>query len=241
LFNHWLRGDSLNPLVISRRFIFDQPYEHLFFIVILLSLSIITPFIAELFSKLSQKNLLTILLATFFITWWWRPWRFILPLSVPYLSFYLAGWYLKKYQPFENLTKIKLATLFLCCWVTTAVGTWLLVSHTLPNTNGLYFYTFTNPIAIITSLGVFTFFQKYIHQPPPVNTQKIITVLSEVSLGVYLLHPMILALLTWWGSEHIATQPQVLVIPIMSVLTAGISWGICLMLQQIPILKRLVV
>ena len=191
IYYHFTRQDPLLLNYVIKRFIFDQPYEHLYFLIVLLQLALITPFLAKTIKSLSTKYLGWLTFGSLFISTFWKPWRFIVPLFVPYLGFYLGGYWLKKRKPYLK-TRSFLLALFTPT-VIASVGTYLLVSNSSPDRDGLYFYTYFNPITILLSFSIFTFFQ---NRQKKLITNNLISIISSTTLGVYLIHPIVMG---WFG------------------------------------------
>jgi|GEM_PF-965504 surface polysaccharide O-acyltransferase-like enzyme len=189
IYHHFTRQDPLSVSFVIKRLIFDQPYEHLYFLIVLLQLALITPFLAKITKHLSEESLGWLTLGLLLIGIFWKPWRFIVPLFIPYLGFYLGGFWLKKKKITLNnklfITIVSLAITFIC------TGTYFLVSNSSPDRNGLYFYTYFNPFTILLSFSIFSFFQNLEKKLPH---YKIILKISSTTLGIYLIHPMVMDL-----------------------------------------------
>jgi len=189
IYYHFTRQDPLSLNFVIKRLVFDQPYEHLYFLIVLLQLALITPLLAKTIKSLPTKYLGWLTLGLLFISTFWKPWRFIVPLFVPYLGFYLGGYWLKKKKPSLKTRLLILLSFFLI--MIASLGTYLLVSNSSPDRNGLYFYTYFNPITILLSFSIFTFFQNQEKKLVPNN---LILKISNTTLGVYLIHPIVMDL-----------------------------------------------
>jgi surface polysaccharide O-acyltransferase-like enzyme len=192
VFYHILRGDSLNPLWIIKRFIFDQPYEHLYFLVVLLELAIITPWLSKIYNKLDNKQRFFLTTLMLLISVFWKPWRLIIPLFIPFIGYYLAGSLFNKYHIKINLQQ----TFFwiLSSFLISTIGTYFLVKNSSPDRNGLYFYTFFNPTVLISSLLIFNIF-KISENKLKINY--LLKKISNLTLGIYLIHPIVLGLFSF--------------------------------------------
>ena len=189
---HWTRHDPLKISFVITRLIFDQPYEHLFFLIVLLELTVITPFLSTLINSYPKRKFFYVMMGLILMSIFWQPVRFVGLLFIPYLSYYLGGYWLKKYPLKINRPTFILLSMGLIFLI--SLGTYLLVSHSSPNRNGLYFYTYFNPLGIILSTLIFIFFQQQETQLPRLN---FVSRLSAVTLGIYLIHPVILDLFSF--------------------------------------------
>lgn len=188
VYYHFTRPDPLSFSFVVKRLIFDQPYEHLFFLIVLLQLALITPFLSKIINSLRKEQLSWLTFTFLFISVFWKPSRFIIPLFVPYLGYYLGGYWLKK----KKVTLNKLFWMIsLILILLMAIGTYALVIHSSPNRNGLYFYTYFNPLIILLSFSIFIFFQNREKRLP---SKKIISQISNTTLGIYLIHPVVMDL-----------------------------------------------
>jgi surface polysaccharide O-acyltransferase-like enzyme len=189
VYYHFTRQDPLSFSFVLKRLVFDQPYEHLYFLIALLQLALITPFLTKIVKPLNTESLgwLTSLLIVIGI--FWKPWRFIVPLFIPYLGLYLGGYWLKKKKFILKKEQFLIATSLLTALI--SIGTYFLVSNSSPDRNGLYFYTYFNPLTIVFSFSIFIFFQNLEKVLP---RKQLIANISSTTLGVYLIHPMVMDL-----------------------------------------------
>jgi len=189
VYHHFTRQDPLLFSFVLKRLILDQPYEHLYFLIVLIQLALITPFLSQIIKSLSTRSLGWLILGLLFISIFWKPWRFIVPLFIPYLSFYLGGYWLKKKK--FALGRNQFFTLASLLIALISIGTYFLVSHSSPDRNGLYFYTYFNPLTILLSFSIFIFFQNL---EKKLASNELISKISNTTLGVYLIHPIIIDL-----------------------------------------------
>lgn len=224
-YNHFARHDPLTFDFVTKRFIFDQPYEHLYFLVVLIELALITPFLSKIINSISTRSLGWLTITFLFISVFWKPSRFIVPLFIPYIGYYLGAYWLKK-------RKFQLKSLYF--WISTlviialmAIGTYLLFVHPLPNRDSLYFYTFFNPLIILLSFQIFIFLQ---NKEKSLVINKYINQISKTTFIVYLFHPILVSSLhlTKLSSNFI---PTILLIMIEAILVFIISIAVATLYQ----------
>lgn len=63
--------------------------------------------------------------------------------------------------------------------------------------------------------------------------------LARLSFGIYLVHIFILREFLW-NIDAISFLPYVLQIPVLTILTFGLSWGITALLSKLPFSKYII-
>jgi len=167
-----------------------------------------------------------------------------LPVAAGYVGYFVAGYALAQIKLNSRavgwlfFTMIGLAGL-------TALGTFLLTSEAQGTVNmSLYAYLFPNVILMSGAafLALRSVNYKKIFMKPPL-CKKMVDVLSRTSLGLYLLHPMVIHLLekgTLGGKISAVTIHPLVGIPLTLFLVLGLSTAMIVILQRIPLIKRIV-
>lgn len=174
-------------------------YYHMWFMYMLISIYIAYPLLWAYIQKATKSNLQYIILVWFLIISIEPALQKFLGINIGirsevityYMGYFILGYFLHTYNFTFKYSKIfyALTTLLLICL--TAFGTEFL-SQTKLN---LYFYGNVSPNVILMSITVFLFFKElnyeklYSHYP---SINNMIIKLSNASLGIYLLHPIIL-------------------------------------------------
>ena len=183
--------------------IFNAPvYYHLWFMYMLISLYIAYPLLWAYTQKANKSNLLYVLLAWFLLISVEPALQKFYGINIGirnevftyYMGYFLLGFFLSTYNfSFKYSTILYGLLTLILIWIT-AYGTEIL-SQTKLN---LYFYGNTSPNVIIMSVTVYLFFKEIplakIYERFP-SLDKLIMNVSHASLGVYLLHPIILNLI----------------------------------------------
>ena len=68
--------------------------------------------------------------------------------------------------------------------------------------------------------------------------QKLIANLVDYSLGIYLIHPFILAVLDHFGINALVFPPAALAVPVVAIFTFLLSWLATAVMKKIPIIKQ---
>lgn len=218
----------------------SRPAEyHLWYLYSLTGLYLVIPFI-RLALKNAPKKLIEIYLILWLIGSTLYPLsdKFLhLPISINnqyftgLIGYLILGFYISRY-------KIPSFLVYLLSYfglLTTIIGTYFLTRQN----SGILDEFFFDPVApniILYSFGIFLFLKNHYFN------HRIIRVISRYSLGVYLIHPLIIELLTS-GTLGIRLYPSTFTefigIPLMSVLVLAISLFMVYIFKKIPILKHL--
>jgi len=174
-------------------------YYHLWFMYMLISLYIAYPLMWGFIKQSNRYIIAYILLAWFLIVSIEPALHKFYGIHIGirnevltnYMGYFILGYFLSTYNFSFRFSKIVYAILSILLIYLTAFGTELLSQNKL----NLYFYGNISPNVIILSTTVYLFFKEvpfnkmYIKFP---YLAMIITNLSYASLGIYLLHPIIL-------------------------------------------------
>jgi surface polysaccharide O-acyltransferase-like enzyme len=216
LFYHLVKGDELTVGFILHRLVFDQPYEHLYFLIALFFLFLITPllnYLLSLSSKLKTALFTISILYTLFIP----QTRFIGVFWIPFVSYYLAGYVLYRWH--LNTPRFSKPSLLLCliimCMVSMMLGTALLTTHFIPNHDGFYLFGISSPLTILLSYSLFMLFLRIFFEK---KKDLHINRLAECAFGVYLIHPLFIKL------SFTNSEPTMLWRFITVVFTLFVSW-----------------
>lgn len=174
-------------------------YYHMWFMYMLISLYIAYPLLWGYVQKVNKFNIIYILIAWFLMVSIEPALQRFYGINIGirsevltyYMGYFLLGYFLTTYNFKFKYSKIFYGVTSLIIIALTAYGTALL-SETKLN---LYFYGNVSPNVIILSMTVYLFFKEVDFQNiytkfPFLHT--FILHLSNTSLGIYLLHPIIL-------------------------------------------------
>ncbi len=241
-YNHFSKGYPLSLQFFIDQVILGQSYEHLNFLFIVLGLYLITPGLKEILKKIKQQHLFFMILLFLSIGIFWTETPSTPTLFIPYIGYYLAGFFLKnstisyKYRSF-------IPAVIVLSISSIAIGTYLFVSHTIENSNGLYFYYYLNPLVILLAICVFLMIRNR-HTIFPTSTfvpRSFILTVSSATFGIYLIHPLIQDILgNMLGITSLSSPYIVLGVADVITLTLMLSFGITFVIKQIPYLRTVV-
>ena len=247
LFRLLILKEPLSVWQIAQNLLQDPAFYHLWFMYVILGLYLITPILRSWLPNASEPTLRYALALWALFTCFLPFGKHLLGLGlgVPmdfltgYAGYFVLGYYLNLKVP---LPAAWLWGLFSSGGLLTIVGTWALTLKKHGLLDQLMFSYFS-PNVLLMSIGVYGLFQgakRWQSTPPPW-----LMPLSQCSFGIYLCHPLLLALAlntttvnhfrlenlllsAWWG------------IPLCSALVFGLSLGLVLLLRKVPLLKATV-
>lgn len=218
---------------MATRLLAGQPYYHLYFLFLIAGLYFFTPAFASYTNAVGDRQAsitgwicLIIAMAAWMITgqkmtaftWF-----------IPFIGYYLIGGPLSR----KPLPLSIAVPGFLISYLITVIGTWLLVDHFGPGSVGLYLYNYLSPPVIWMSICIFSIFLRL-----PIKGTALLVSLSSITLGVYVLHPMILETFQRWLPIILPPMGAVKTITILSFATVIVTFAIAFFAAKIPLLRR---
>lgn len=189
--------ENLSIFLFLKRVLFGE-VGHLYFLLLILELYAITPFLRTIVSKLSQTEVLFLIGLFFCIAAFWGLSRFSVTLFIPYIGFYLAGYYLTKYPTAHRGNSLLNSQSLAIVWLllVSAIFTSKLVGDHFGIVS-YYYFTHGNPLLIALTICTFIGFQRIklnasfikVFSPEKVNQ------FSVATFGIYIIHPLVLSML----------------------------------------------
>jgi len=211
-----------------------RPYYHLWYLYMIVILYLATPFLSAIVEKIEPEALFWLIFALFVISVVGSfdsvRSRFFWILALPYLSYFLAGYYLKNHA--LGFSAKFLVVIIILAGVLISLLTAGVLKYFGVEKMGLVESNF-NPLVVLMSLAIFLLFLKLTRE------NAILSRLSVLGFGVYLLHPLFLKIL---GSMSISADliHPALGVPITVFLAVVLSGGVTLALLNFRLSARLV-
>lgn len=220
-------------------FLKGEIYSRLWFLYTLIGIYMISPLLKVfvdyanlnqiklfIFLWVSCTSLVTILQTIFNIEL-----IFELNTITGYFGYFVLGYYLR-----SKIFSPKFIRNFLMCTIVslilTIIGTYFLSRNSI-QFNGL-FYHYLAPNTIVISIGIFLFVKHYLYN----IGNDVITSISNNTLGIYLIHSIILEIFDYVGISQLNITP-ILYIPFISLIVVVISWLISATIGRISLLKKI--
>lgn len=218
----------------AKSIIKGTPYYHLWYLYMLISLYFVTPFLRQLVSAISRNSLRLLIIGSFAIASLDSDSAFssttFLPLFLPFIGYFLAGYYLSNISCAPKLPLM--ALIALVCGLLAAIGTGVLLPLVGPRSFELM-YSFLNPLTIVMSLCIYQLLTRI--PIPMVPLQQI----ARITPGIYVIHP----LWSWFLAKHGVTGllvHAVIGIPTTTILVFALSAASAALIAKIPFLRRTV-
>ncbi|KKG11026.1 acyltransferase [Methanosarcina sp. 2.H.A.1B.4] len=259
---YWIVVNNYNVFSVFtigfvRQFLADTIYYHLYFLYIIIGLYIFTPLLRRILANAKMHDIYYFLILWFLFT----PFRqliglfgynFEIPLEATtgYLGYYITGYAIKK-TPITD----KIIYLSGIMAVTSIIGT-IVGSYILSINSGRFESFFISGLSITTvvySICLFIFLRKVLdHMIVSTAIMKIKNIISNVavaSMGIYLIHPILLLYVSngLFGAFLLPASfptPKVLspiiYVPLVTVLLVVVSLIIVIIMQKIPLIKKIV-
>lgn len=222
---------------------FLQGHYHLWFFSVLAVLYALTPLLRKWIFILSAKQYAAVLGACLLTAVFWLrftqadwQWKRLFPFTCGYLVYFLAGHF---FASFSLSAKVK--------WTVYGAGMLsflgaVFVSCKLALENR--FVVVLPPLALPTffiSASVFLFLQNNLQSLTwATRTQEHIIYAGRLTLGVYLIHPLILAVfehLGWFSGRYLGAEAAFW-IPMQTGLIAGLSFVLIAFLYHFPLVRK---
>jgi len=241
----YLAHQGVNTSTAIRLLLNGYPYYHLYFLFLIGGLYLFTPFMVRGLLALSEKGqavCISLIMLITMVDWVVANWltdgnvKFnAFTLFTHYLGYYLIGAYLLK-KPWRNRLALPV---FIAAAVITifATGFFMYIGGS-GNSYALYFYTYFSITVVPMSIAVFCLLLNGKSRSMPGMWHA----LSGLTLGVYLIHPLILEY-----CQRILARLDVQFDTLIShiFVTVGVTFllslAIVYTLSKIPLLRRIVV
>lgn len=159
--------------------------------------------------------------------------QFYLDVLGEYITYYLIGWYISNVDIKKNV-RIALYVLGAAGMITTFLGVQIFSTDT-SRPLGL-FYGNNSINVLLYSVGVFLFVFYLLKEKDGGRLAPVITKLSGLTFGVYLIHMMLLTLI----SKVINIGNPIVEIPVEWLICVVASFGASYLMSKIPIVKKLI-
>lgn len=226
LFEQWAKG---------------MPYYHMWYLHMILGLYLFAPFIKRLLSILSTNEQIFLCVVLFVLSALTTLIRyaFDLPNSLfflwflYYLGYFIAGHLLGRLS--VKISNLALWAVLIFTIIEVAVGCYYLA--TLQNLAlGFYFYDYTSIAVIPMSLAIFVLLQR---MRLPASLAAWMPRLAAVSMGIYLLHPAILDVLSFVGLKW-DILPALISVPLISLIAFVLAAIAAFVMSKIPVVRGLI-
>jgi len=240
---------SLDLYASARGIITGQPYYHMWFLYMMMGLYLITPYLNTFVSNATSNHLLSLIVillvvasieqsitsikggvAQTFISMW-----------PPYVGYYLLGYYLRANHLASKINNVRCLLLLYVLSASVIVILTVSLYPVLAERAYPLMFQCLNPLVMIMAVSVFMLINTLFHSKncPLKETNGCITRISNLTLGVYVIHPFIIDSLRKYGLSALSGNP-VIFIPVVSTLVLCLSLFLSFVLSRIPYIRRII-
>jgi surface polysaccharide O-acyltransferase-like enzyme len=235
-----------------KQFLSESVYYHLYFLYIIAELYIITPLLRNILAKVDMRDVYYYLILWFIFTplvglfgMFGYHTLFTLEAATGFLGFYIFGYAVKKTQITDKMIYLS-ALLVASSIIVTIIGTYILT-----NNSGQFDDSFIgwNSITTVTySACLFILLRETFSRISLTGLwpkwESIISVISGTTMGIYLIHPILLCFISTGGSEtsllSVNMLGPIISVPLVTFLLVFSSLFVVLILQKIPLIRMIV-
>ena len=233
-------GDFWRDTLSALHQLRNGAYYHLWYVYMLVGLYLVIPVIGK-FVRNAGKNEIKYFLLVWFI---------VIAFSQPYLSDYwpqienkyfsgyigylVLGYYLANIELPATSPKTGLLLFYLLCLASIILGTYLITNRTKDISTILY--EPLGPFVIFYAAGIFLLARATVFYLPP-SLAKLRDLLSNLSLGIYLCHALLLSRLDDWGLSSKFGNPYYS-IPLTALVCLVLSFVIVYLLSKLPLVGK---
>ncbi|UAY98319.1 acyltransferase [Dickeya dadantii] len=234
-FNGGGEGDILKSIMNGR------PYYHMWFLYMIIGLYIFNPLIKVLATNTSEESLLFFVCLMFVFCSLSDMYNFFIGNDdflflgefIYYIPYYILGHLIARKRTAKPIS-IYIA-LFLISLILTSAGCYLLSSFSGKEI-GLYFYNYLSFNVILMSVS-FMWILKFSHLNKSHN--KKLKFLSDISLGVYLIHPVFIEVFYYLAARRWVDY-SIISIPLLSIIVFLCCIVSVFLIKKVPYLRRVV-
>lgn len=221
-------------------FLMEGVSKHLWYVYMILFLYIFMPFISKFVQKVSNRNLLMLLLgwvALCMLTYnmnlsfykWTDDYQYKLLGYFEYSGFLILGYYLSKIK--FNFKGNKYTYLFVYLITITVSALIAYFSSKHDHRLNLRIYSYFSLNTIIQSAAIFLFIKEIVIKNKII--ERLITTISAYSYGIYLVHIIVIGVLFRNGIYWSFANP-IISIPLLTVFVLLSSWTIIYLIRKVP-------
>ncbi|MBX0316856.1 acyltransferase [Planococcus glaciei] len=241
-YNVYELGESYTWQEMIILFLSDDVYYHLWFMYVIIGLYLMAPFLRILVHYMTQKTFLYFLVFWFIFTGLlpFAPKYFDFEPAItagmfePYIGYFMLGAYLF-YYPIPKTRLPLLAVLALAGYLITVFGTSSLTTQR--GELDEFYYEHYRPNTLAITLFVYAGFR---HVAGKIGRNRWITRMSNATLGIYVIHPLLQVYLHKFFNINENTGSVIIGLPLTWFILFFLSFLIIRLIQKIPVVRQIV-
>jgi len=223
-------------------------YYHLWFLYMIPGLYLITPFLRRFVRKSSRRQRLSVIVAILVLSCiysqlnilYWGNHRTIFTVFIPYIGYYLCGYELHRIDPRKIPTKYLAVAVAACALYIAAFSGVFIERRGGVDTNFIFGF-FSLPVAVM-SMAVFwaAYMRSRTARPLEGIPKTALQWVASTTLGIYLLHPILLEYMRNRLAGHVSEGTFLLGITVAPLVTFAACYLLTSLMMNIPLLRRTV-
>lgn len=227
-----------------------DPYYHLWFLYMILGLYLVTPPLRTFVRHAPRGERLFVIAAVLILAnayfqsdaLLWNNQRSIFTLFIPYIGYYLCGYELSRIDPRRIPSRYLVIPVVICAVYLAVFAEAFIARQGGVGPGRRFVFDFFCPPIIFLSIAIF--WAAWLHDATagPVNGIRRIAIewIASTTLGIYVLHPLVLTLIRDRLSGRADDGAFVLGIVVVPLVTFAACYAITSVLMNIPLLRRTV-
>lgn len=238
-----IKGSPLSLADLLELLISGTPYYHMWFLYMIIMLYLFTPFFRKIIANSSRRDIAIVTVLTFLmgalntVYFHARPFSHGSTLFInrflSFIPFFFLGYLVRTGE--RDVSKTILWSVFLLSSFLTVLGYYIEAANKGLDA-GLYFHSYLSITIIFMSMSIVYLLKSW---TSPIISEKFTSSLSLLTFGVYLIHPIILDTIQYFGFGLLDLHPAVS-IPVIAIIAFGFSLIASWVIYRVPYLKRVV-
>ena len=238
-FKSTLNGSELSITDLLKSVLSGTPHYHMWFLYMILSLYLFSPFFRKIAANSSKKELIFLISISFIFSALNFAYEElssgITQLFINWFLFFIPYFFLGYFIRLDNNPHsiVFLWTIFLFSLILTSMGCYIVAIKTDLKT-GMYFYGYLSISVIPMSISLMYLLKTW---NKPILNASITKKLSILTLGIYLIHPILLETINDTQYNVLSFHP-IISIPVVAFIIFIVSLGMSWLIYQVPYLRR---
>jgi len=241
-------GEHLTAGAIASLILTGDPYYHLWFLYMIAGLYLVTPALRTFVRHVSQRDrllaivIILLLANAYFQTdvLLWNNRRSIFTMFLPFIGYYLCGYELPRIDPKRIPSGFPSQAVIVSALYLAAFAPAFLARQ--GGVGVRYLFDFFSLPMVFLSIAIF--WAAYLHdttaKPPEGFRRKALEWVASTTLGIYVLHPLVLAYIKDRLGKHAGDGSFLLAVIVVPLVTFAACYLITSVMMNIPLLRRTV-
>jgi len=225
-----------------------NPYYHLWFLCMIPGLYLVTPLLRIFVRNSTARDRILLIAVIFVLAGVYSPInnlvlgnrRTILTMFLPYMAYYLAGYEVRRIDPAKVPLRYLLVAAAICIAYVVAFA-WPFIgrlgqSKTIAN----FQYDSFSPPQVVMGIGIFWFVYLLCQRTRPLRgiPKTAIEWMASTTLGIYVLHPLVLSYMRYRFSDESAEGGFLFTVTVGPLVGFIVSYLLASLIINIPVLRR---